>query len=183
MEAANQFVRQIICSRRLPNDWQQFSEKFSSSDNRHVDLQEGVLWDYKREFPFARSNDYFGGILRLICALHNTYGGIIFFGIEDDKKRITGNSVEINIEKFNSLLRDRLTVPIECSARRYHTSNTSLDVLLVPKRPVGSPPVRFSTAIGRYPAGQLYIRQNHEVLVARLVRYAFYVRTAAGNPT
>ena len=168
MESAGQFVRQIISSRHLPSDGQQFLEEFASLDNRSLELQEGTLWDYKKVFPFSRSDDYFGGIVRLICAFHNTYGGLIIFGVDDNSREITGNSVTIKIEAFNSALRERLTNSIECSTRRYDNSIAEpLDILLVPKRAIGAPPVRFSIAIGQYPRGPVYVRQNHEVLVAR----------------
>ncbi len=168
MESASQFVRQIISSRHLPSDGQQFLKEFASLDNRSLELQEGTLWDYKKVFPFSRSDDYFGSIVRLICAFHNTYGGLIIFGVDDNCREITGNSVKINIEAFNSTLRERLTSSIECSTRRYDISEAqTLDILLVPKRVIGAPPVRFSVAIGRYPSGRVYVRQNHEVLAAR----------------
>ena len=168
MESASQFVRQIISSRHLLSDGQQFLEEFASLDNRSLELQEGALWDYKKVFPFSRSDDYFGGIVRLICAFHNTYGALIVFGVDDSSREITSNSVNINIEAFNSALRERLTSAIECSTRRYDISEAqTLDILLVPKRAIGAPPVRFSIAIGRYPSGRVYVRKNHEVLAAR----------------
>ena len=168
MESASQFVGQIISSRRLPSDGQQFLEEFGSLDKRSLELQEGALWDYKKEFPFSRSDDYFGGIIRLICAFHNTYGGLIIFGVDDNSREITGNSVNINIEAFNSVLTERLTNSIECSACRYDFSDAqTLDILLVPKRAIGTPPVRFAIAIGPYPKGRVYVRQSHEVLTAR----------------
>ena len=168
MESASQFVRHIISSRRLPSDGQPFLEEFASIDKKRLELQEGSLWDYKKDFPFSRSDDYFGGIVRLICAFHNTYGGLIIFGVDDKSRQITGNPIKINIEAFNSVLRDRLTSAIECSVCSYDLAdNQHLDLLLVPKRAIGAAPVRFSVAIGRYPEGRVYVRQNHEVLAAR----------------
>ena len=168
METANQLVRELIESRRLPKTLDTVLEEFGSEIKDALELQEGSLWDYKKDFPFSRSDDYFGGIVRLVCAFYNTCGGIIIFGIEDNSRRIVGNPVRINIETFNAVLRERLSSPIECSARRYDVSEgLSVDILLVPKRPVGAIPVRFSTFIGRYPEGIIYIRHNHEVLTAR----------------
>src|SRR6185312_5552338 len=46
--------------------------------------QEGPVWDFKREWPFSYSDDYFAGIARLICAFANSYGGIIVFGVHDE---------------------------------------------------------------------------------------------------
>ena len=168
MESASHLVREFIASRDLPRDLSSFLDEFDTENKNILELQEGTLWDYKKEFPFSRSDDYFGGILRLICALHNTLGGLIIFGVEDKTRRIVGNKVRINVESFNAVLRERLSIPVECIARRYEVSNNLfLDILLVPKRVVGQPPVHFSVPVGAYPEGVTYIRQNHEVLVAR----------------
>src|SRR6185312_2469808 len=58
--------------------------------------QEGPVWDFKREWPFSYSDDYFAGIARLICAFANSYGGIIVFGVHDELRtaglrRTSGN--------------------------------------------------------------------------------------------
>lgn len=174
METASQLARKIISCRRLPDDSNEFLEEFTSRDNRYLELQEGSLWDYKKDFPFGRSDDYFGGIVRLICAFHNTYGGLVIFGVDDNSKAVVGNPVQINIESINSHLAQLLTSPIECSARRYYTGDgNSLDILLVPKRAMGAPPVRFSMSIGKYREGIVYVRQNHEVLAARSIDMPF----------
>ena len=71
-------------------------------------------------------------------------------------------------------LRERLSSSVECVTRRYEISdNLSLDALLVPKRAVGDPPVRFSLPVGGYPEDVTYIRQHHEVLVARSANMPF----------
>lgn len=43
------------------------------------DDAEGVQWDFKEAWPFSQSDDYFGGIARLVCAFANANGGIIVF--------------------------------------------------------------------------------------------------------
>ena len=168
MESVNELVRKIISSRRLPDNGKQILGEFASLDNFSMEQQEGNLWDYKKDFPSNRSGDYFGGIVRLICAFYNTYGGLILFGIDDESREILGNPNGINIEQINALLAQRLTAPIECSTRRYDIPDgQSFDVFLVPKRAIGDPPVQFSVSIGKYPEGVIYVRQNHEVLAAR----------------
>ena len=64
MESANQFVQQIISSRRMPSEGDKFLEEFATLDKCSLELQEGSLWDYKKEFPFSRSDDYFGDYIR-----------------------------------------------------------------------------------------------------------------------
>ena len=168
MEPASRFVRNIISDRMFPDDPTVFLEAFCSTDRNIMELQEGSLWDYKKDFPFSRSDNYFGGIVRLICAFHNTFGGLIIFGVDDTTRQITGNPVQINVERLNAVLRERLSNPIECSVRHYDVSkDLGIDVLLVTKRTVGDPPVRFSVPIGKYKEGTIYVRNQHEVLTAR----------------
>jgi len=69
--------------------------------------QEGVFWDYKDQFPYSMSDNYFGGILRLVCALHNSFGGIIIFGVHDKKRDPGHNKVRVNIENFNQAIKRR----------------------------------------------------------------------------
>ena len=168
METASELVSTYISNRQLPDDLSTFLEEFASTDRTSLETQESTLWDYKKEYPFSLSDDYFGGIVRLICGFYNTFGGLLIFGVDDTTRKITGNSVNINIERLNTVLRERLTTAIECTTRHYdHAGTRGVDLLLVPKRDVGAPPVRFSEPIGKYPRGIIYVRQNHEVLSAR----------------
>ena len=168
MKSANQLVRELVQTRRLPHDVAPFLAAFASEDGATLDLQESTLWDYKNNFPHSRSDDYFGGLLRLVCALYNTFGGLVIFGVDDRTKKIIGNTVRIDIENFNAILREKLSEAIECSTQCYKVSgNKQLDLLLVPKRPIGTLPVRFSVPIGRYREGVTYVRQHHEVIAAR----------------
>jgi hypothetical protein len=44
---------------------------------------EGAYWDFKQEFPFSMSDDYFAAIARSIFAFSNTFGGALIFGVHD----------------------------------------------------------------------------------------------------
>lgn len=127
---------------------------------------EGVLHDYKDEYPHSVSDEYFSGILRLICAFHNTYGGIILFGIHDEKRIAGKNKVMIDPEKVNRRLRECLTFPIQISYRKYDTPSGAVDVVLIPKRNIGTPPVRFSQPLGKYSSTKVFRRFGAEVLEA-----------------
>ncbi len=128
------------------------------------------MWDYKKEFPFSFSDNYCGGILRLICAFYNTYGGIIIFGVHDEKRTFGHNKVKINIEKFNNFIREKLSYPIECQHKTYSIKqldkNKDVSVLFIPKRQQKIPPVKFVNDVGTYGPNKIYFRQNHEVIVA-----------------
>src|SRR5215469_11161151 len=134
-------------------------------------VQESLHWDYKRDFPFSHSDPYFGGILRLVCAFYNTYGGIIVFGVHDEHRTPGHNLVKINIERVNSAIREKLNVPIECVHKSYELTigdgTEKIDILLIPKRPMGVAPARFAVGVGPYKAGTIWIRKGHEVLAAK----------------
>ena len=184
MQSATHLVKELVSSRTLPNDAAQLLEEFGSLGGSPLEIQEGSYWDYKKVFPASRSDDYFGGIVRLVCALHNTWGGIILFGIEDETRLPCGNTVRVNIETFNAVLAQRLSSPIECLHKRYTIlDGVDLDVLLVPKRSLGAVPVRFSQHIGKYPAGKIYVRQNHEVLLARSSDMPFLYGSRSDHPS
>ena len=82
------------------------------------------------------------------------------------------------MERLNTRLREVLNVPVECIHRRYMFSTgrpiaatrhekDAFDVLIVPKRKFSVPVARFRTNLGKYKAGDIFIRQNHEVLRAK----------------
>ncbi len=175
---AQREIYQAIRQSMLPQDWSSLFTYLMSEDKTTFTIQEGLFWDYKVEFPFSQSDDYFGGVVRLVCALANTYGGLVIFGV-DDKSRLPGkNKVRVDIERFNRRLREVSSYPIECIHRRYHSPtgasadasdtnvNDCVDIILVPQRIVGTPPVRLTSSIGRYRAGTIWHRLGAEVLTA-----------------
>ncbi len=94
LHIARQIVNCLKAS-SLPTDpTDLFSDLFDAASNRFV-YQESSHWDYKAEFPFSFSDGYFGGILRLICAFHNTFGGIIIFGVHDQARDPGHNKVVV----------------------------------------------------------------------------------------
>lgn len=130
-------------------------------------VDEGHFHDYKQEYPFSNSDNYFAGILRLICAFHNSYGGFILFGV-DDKSRLAGrNKVKVDSEKINRKLRENLSRGIEVSAHSYKSPSGDVQILIVPVRKAMSPPIYITKRIGDQPAGRIYIRKGAEVLEAR----------------
>lgn len=137
-----------------------------TDESGFFNFQESTYFDYKDQFPFSLSDDYAYGIFRLICALHNTFGGLIIFGVHDTKRSSGHNKVEINIERLNTALRDTLTHSIECVHHKYNQSGVEIDLLFVPKRGASLSPVRLARDIGKYPAGSLWFRRGHEVLKA-----------------
>jgi hypothetical protein len=67
---ATDLLRDIIEKKALPGARAEALEALLSADGKYT-FQEGAYWDFKREWPFSYSNEYFGGIARLICAFAN----------------------------------------------------------------------------------------------------------------
>ena len=128
---------------------------------------EGPLHDYKVEYPDKHSSETFKGILRLICAFHNTYGGLILFGV-GDKDRLSGkNRRRPNAEKINRILRENLNQPFEVSTNRIDTPSGKVDVLTVPPRTAMSPPVYVKRGTTFSNGEKVFLRKSAEVLEAR----------------
>jgi hypothetical protein len=163
--SALELISQILDKNLLQDDML-FLEKLQG-DNGSFQEQESVLHDYKAEYPYSNSDAYFGGILRLVCAFHNTYGGLILFGISDETRLAGKNKVIIDPETINRKLRESLTSTVNVSFKSYNTSAGRVDVLLVPKRQIGIPPARLSQDIGNYSSKKIFLRRGAEVLDAK----------------
>ncbi|WP_165410349.1 RNA-binding domain-containing protein [Rhizobium ruizarguesonis] len=136
------------------------------------DDAEGVQWDFKEAWPFSQSDDYFGGIARLVCAFANANGGIIVFGVHDKKRSGGHNKVQLNVDRFNSALKQLLgSLPVMTLKSYFDDEMGNVDVLLVQCRPHGTPPYRFCKQVGKYKAGTLWVRVGHEVRLAEPGHY------------
>ena len=170
--------------KQLPTD---FHHLLADGKNATVSEEECVLWDYKRDCIHSFTDDYFGSIVRLICALHNTYGGIIIFGVHDKKRTIGHNKVSLDVETLNSRLREIFETSVACNIRNFSDteegvgSGSGIDVLLIPKRKTMNPPVRPGRSLGKYPSEKLYIREGHEVRDARSDDLSF-LYSSRNNP-
>lgn len=142
-----------------------FVDAITDEDGKFVS-QESSLFDYKDKFPYSMTNDYFIGIIRLIFAFYNSYGGIVVLGV-DDKIRTGGhNSISVNIEILNTRIRELSKHSIDVLHMTCGKNETAIDVLIVKKRVANCPPLRLEFSVGKYPIGVTWIRQGHEVLTA-----------------
>jgi hypothetical protein len=133
---------------------------------------EGPYWDFKDEWPFSSSDEYFGGIARLVCAFANRSGGVIVFGVHDAKRTGGHNRVAINLDKFLVAFRQLTLAEPGISIERYKSSKYGdVDAMLIEPRPAGAPPIRFFKNIGKYKAGVIWIRHGHEVISAAPSHY------------
>jgi hypothetical protein len=163
IKTPNEIISQLVEENRLPNG-NDFLNNFYD-DSGIFTAQESDMFDYKEVYPFSNSDDLFASIIRLICALHNTYGGMIIFGVHDKERTAGKNSVIVDDEKINRKLRETLTRPLLITCKKYTTPSGDIDILLVPKREQ-KPPIHFSKIIGKYQPFNIFYRQGSEVLLA-----------------
>jgi hypothetical protein len=143
-----------------------FFKTFVDQNGRFTQ-SEGEAWDFKKEWPFSYSNEYFHGICRLACAFSNSYGGLMIFGV-DDKDRTGGhNKVRVNVDKFLASFQNLTGYKLKISTHSYsHDEFGSVDVLLICARENDSPPLRFVKPANPYPQNTIWIRSGHEVVIA-----------------
>lgn len=164
-------VRSWCAARKLPEDDELF-RVFTNDLNKFID-SEGILWDFKAEWPFSYSDSYWGGIARLICAFANTLGGVIVFGVHDKHRDGGHNSVNVNVDRLNQAFAQLTGARPQFDVRRYPSSIYGDVVgLLVLPRPDSVAPYRFSTPVGPYAAGVIWVRDGHEVVKAMPRHYA-----------
>lgn len=162
----NEKVEEFLASGGLPNEGLDAIGWLKESGGMFLS-QEGPTWDFKQEWPFSYSDNYFLGIARLIAAFANTRGGIIVFGVHDKKRTAGHNRVSPNLDRLEQALDQLLTEHVELLFRRYFTdTDDAVDVLLVPPHSSESMPVKFKIDVEKYQKGIIWIREGHEVLAA-----------------
>jgi len=116
-------------------------------------LDEGSSWDFKATWPFSLSDDYFGGLVRAICAFSNSRGGLLVFGVHDKHRTGGHNKVTINFDRFRQAVRQLIGIDIPMSIRSYdHLTIGDIAVLFIPPRPLGVRPYTFQRTLGKYPS-------------------------------
>ena len=131
-----------------PPDTEQVYNVLCRSDGKFRD-DEGPYWDFKQEFPFSMSDDYFAGIARSLFAFSNTFGGVLIFGVHD-KLRIGGhNKVTINFDKFRKALQQLsdAEIPVTIEFYAIHTRKHRCRIYL--SKTKERPPVQISDQAGK----------------------------------
>lgn len=143
-----------------------FGDGWDESEGRFR-LQETYLIDFKDRVPDRFSDDFGASIVRLSLGLHNSYGGLIVFGVNDGSFTLSGQSIALDIEAFNRTISDFTGKPLECLYRTYRLpgANNDIGVLLIPKRGRVRP-LSLNKALGKYKTGMIWLRERHEVLEA-----------------
>jgi hypothetical protein len=156
-----------IESAQLPRSSEELFGQSWDPEGTRFQLQETYIIDFKDRPPSKFSDEYGACILRLALAFHNSFGGLIIFGVSDREQTVVGLDGSFDIEHFNRALTDACGLKIECICREYSLAGTDkkVSVLLVPRRGL-SRPVRLQRPIGPYRPGVLWVRDRHEVLEA-----------------
>lgn len=129
--------------------------------------EEGQYWDFKKEWPFSLSDDYFAGIARSICGFSNTSGGILVFGVHDLHRTGGHNRVSINFDKFQLALSQCLNSQPILSIQRFTDENKQdVHVLFVQPRRSTTQPLRVIKSVGKYPIDTIWVRAGHQFIAA-----------------
>lgn len=163
-------IKQAIDSCALPIASDELLAPLWNEDRTKLQAQETYLLDYKEAIPDKFADGYGLGIARLCLAFHNTFGGLIIFGVKDRELTISGVASPLDIESLNKFLTDCSGFNAELIAKTYslaHGENVrSIVALLVPRRGM-KPPVRLTRSVGKYLPGTLWVRDRAEVLEAQ----------------
>lgn len=176
----NVILERVLQSIEVGDDSERVVGHLWSSNNIYP--HEGWLWDYKRDLP--NGNAALCEILKSIQAFYNSYGGYIFFGVEEtikDKKwqLFCKKPVKIDASKFRNLIKEYLTntIDIGIGQAELEVDDESyfLSFIRIPKRPIGMTPskVRKKGAgiEGKrnkyvFMPGDMYFRRQDECLKA-----------------
>lgn len=134
---------------------------------QHFRLQETYLIDFKDHAPDNFSEGMGSGIVRLALGFHNSFGGIVVFGVNDRSLTLSGLQPVLDVERFNRMLSDVTGAALECIFKTYKLpgAHSEVGVLLVPRRGIARP-LALRRELGSYRAGMIWLRERHEVLEA-----------------
>ncbi|TNC74576.1 RNA-binding domain-containing protein [Rubellimicrobium roseum] len=180
-------VLRAIHAKELPVSFDElFADCYDYEEHRFTTQETSVL-DYKEHLPYNDPN-YVYGLLKLIVAFHNTYGGLIIFGVRDSDLKAVGVKESLDIEKFNALLTDFFGVSEELLRNDYPVGppeeGRKIVVLLIPKRTKKSP-ARLLRDVASLKKGSIFLRDRHQAIRAdeRHLPLLFSSRTAFEDPT
>ena len=138
--------------------------------------RETDLWDYKRGLPGLRAeNDRaWAAVAADLAGFHNLDGGILFFGITDDRFTFEGTRDAVDARRFNDKVRRYLgdKVWIEFAREFIQSDQRFLGIALVTSRGVN--PLRFLADAPPAPdgsrlfsAGDLAVRDGDQTRILR----------------
>lgn len=158
-------IQDIVAEEKLPDRADDIIPLISNGEE--YISQEGETWDFKETWPFSYSDDYFGGLARLVCAFANTSGGLIIFGVDDNTRKGGRTKTQPNVDRFEQAFEQLTGVKAPIQLRRYKSlALGDVDVLLVSRKKSSQLPFRFCRKIGSYPTDVIWVRRGSEVRAA-----------------
>lgn len=77
-------ILHAIESKQIPSSFADLFGPIWDQSSSRFNTQESYTLDFKETIPLNFSDEYGIGIVRLALALHNSYGGVIVFGVRTD---------------------------------------------------------------------------------------------------
>lgn len=181
-------IHNAIEQRQLPATFDELFSPLWDDGAKRFHVQETYILDYKETIPSRFSDPYGSGIVRLVLSFHNSFGGLIVFGVKDRVLNIEGISEPFDVGNLNRVLTEFANVNFECVSKMYtigtEDGDKSIVGLLVPRRGITAP-AKLCKPLGIYPAGKLWVRDRHEVIEAGIRHLAtlFSDRTSLPEDT
>ena len=160
-------LKEMLSTRSIPSDNEWFFQTFTEVGGK-FSAQETENFDFKKTWPSSLSDEYFGGLLKLVTAFANTSGGLIIFGVDDATRSPVKSTIRPNIDKLSQSAKQYLTNPPAIAYREYSSPRIGkFDVLIVYPKNKGELPTKFAKTIGNAKVDSLWVRIGHETILAQ----------------
>lgn len=159
-----QGIVDAIADRQLPDTSEDlFGSMWDAGDKKFVS-QETYVFDFKDRVPDNFTSDFGASIVRLVFGFHNTFGGLIIFGIKDDDFTSSGLAINLNVEALSDIVTELSASTIELIFREYRLPGTDdkVGVLLIPRRG-HVPPIQLERDFASYQKGTIWTRDRHSI--------------------
>ena len=162
----------ILVEGEFPKETSNFSKDLllPNENGAAVAAQESEFLDFKDKFPHSKSDSYCASIVRLIVAFHNTFGGFIVFGVQDETGETGTNNIHVTLEALTKKVKEVTGARIRL--RHLHISELNVDLVLVAKRPIETSPVYLIKDFDKekekgkkFPAEMTWIRIDQECCI------------------
>lgn len=131
--------------------------------------QEDYLWDYKLNIGISEvkkgSVQYkykLSGVVRHIAAFHNTFGGYLIYGIEDETGIVKGCEDIFPFDDIKSRLKSDLRIDIDITVKNLNFNDHRIVLLHIPKRQEGGLPKAFERD-SKSIDGKKYVYQQGDI--------------------
>lgn len=172
MLSVTRAILDCVEQKQLPKGLSEIFGDTFDADSGQFNLQENVVLDFKESTPQDGQPDYkeyVAGLVKLIVSLHNTYGGIIVFGVKDRVFTTTGVVTTLDVEHFNDLIKEYFGITAEILKRDYtikvNDEEKRICIALIPKRSELQP-AKLKRKYESYNEGSVFFRERHQAIAA-----------------